>query len=355
MKTLVDILKILVGTGGIGALVSLYVFLVDASGTIDANETLIEQKKGEIKNNPDSRHVEIIESEIKKCRDKIVTAQIKKKLGKRACCYFLVGTIFGGVLLAALSITEDKSEKQQSLPIASITPSGEMPLSPTMVALFVPTPTNAPTATNTPAPTVENTPSPTEIIKEEESIRIPDLIIGMPREDAIEYLKNLEINFRIEKEYSDTVLYDRVIRTNPSCGNTIKRDELITVFVSLGKETYVVPNLMGMNLDNATTIALSSHGCDCVIYTDCDELVDESIVIWQWPKAFEKRQTNYKCALLFGKAYTQVYIKPDGKLVIDDSVYSSEEEYARFILEDGWVMVGDEDGVLHLARADGYE
>lgn len=73
----------------------------------------------------------------------------------------------------------------------------------------------------------------------------------------------LEDAYKIVEESSDTVEKGYVIRTNPSKGTEVTKDDEITIYVSTGKkiETVKVPKVTGMTLDIAKSL-LTSYGLD---------------------------------------------------------------------------------------------
>ena len=73
----------------------------------------------------------------------------------------------------------------------------------------------------------------------------------------------LEDAYKIVEESSDTVEKGYVIRTNPSKGTEVTKDDEITIYVSTGKkiETVKVPKVTGMTLDSAKSL-LTSYGLD---------------------------------------------------------------------------------------------
>lgn len=73
----------------------------------------------------------------------------------------------------------------------------------------------------------------------------------------------LEDAYKIVEESSDTVEKGYVIRTNPSKGTEVTKNDEITIYVSTGKkiETVKVPKVTGMTLDSAKSL-LTSYGLD---------------------------------------------------------------------------------------------
>lgn len=100
--------------------------------------------------------------------------------------------------------------------------------------------------------------------EEEKSYELIDFS-NMELEEVERLLRQngLEDAYKIVEESSDTVEKGYVIRTNPSKGTEVTKDDEITIYVSTGKkiETVKVPKVTGMTLDSAKSL-LTSYGLD---------------------------------------------------------------------------------------------
>ncbi len=111
---------------------------------------------------------------------------------------------------------------------------------------------------------------------------------GYSAENANTLLKALEIELTVltDREYSDTVPVDHVTRTDPEAGTELKNGQVVTVFISLGKEvkTTKVPNVEGASLSNATA-SVKSRGLEIQSREDYSSTVPVGYVISQSPEA----------------------------------------------------------------------
>jgi len=109
-------------------------------------------------------------------------------------------------------------------------------------------------------------------------------------------------------QYSDTVPEGSVISTSPGKGEELKRGGTVTVVVSKGRAPIQVPNLVGMNVNDARN-QLQSLGLTAVErYKDNDAPLDQ--VIAQTPKAGSGAANDAEITLDVSKGPPQVTV-PD--------------------------------------------
>lgn len=80
---------------------------------------------------------------------------------------------------------------------------------------------------------------------------VPDLT-NVASERAQDDLAELDLSSKIVIESSPTIAEGNVIRTDPEGGVSVEQGSTVTLYVSSGEETVVVPRLEGMSLDAAT-------------------------------------------------------------------------------------------------------
>jgi serine/threonine-protein kinase len=79
---------------------------------------------------------------------------------------------------------------------------------------------------------------------------VPD-VVGQSREDAEEALRDAGFEVRVEEEFSDTVPAGDVISVSPEAGRQATRGRTVTLTVSQGAEGVAVPQLVGLQRDEA--------------------------------------------------------------------------------------------------------
>ncbi len=77
-------------------------------------------------------------------------------------------------------------------------------------------------------------------------------VIGLTQAEATERLESAGLDVVVgESEYSSTVKKGRVISADPGAGDKVLDGEKVAIVVSLGKETYELPKLRGLTVDQA--------------------------------------------------------------------------------------------------------
>ncbi|WP_394214735.1 Stk1 family PASTA domain-containing Ser/Thr kinase [Brachybacterium vulturis] len=83
--------------------------------------------------------------------------------------------------------------------------------------------------------------------------RTVPLVIGTPLADAEAALTSADLSVSTEEQFDDTVPAGHVISASPSTGSAVKKGAEVQVRVSKGEQTFPVPQLVGLDLDNART------------------------------------------------------------------------------------------------------
>lgn len=81
-------------------------------------------------------------------------------------------------------------------------------------------------------------------------VEVPQLS-GVSQDDATKELEALKLSVTVEEEFSDSIAEGSVIGTDPSGGQSLFWGDDITVKVSKGPETVVLPSVVGMQKDAA--------------------------------------------------------------------------------------------------------
>ena len=85
--------------------------------------------------------------------------------------------------------------------------------------------------------------------------KIPDNLIGQPKDSAIEQLKQAGLTqITIENEYSDSIASGAVTRVDPGVGSTVEAGAAVTIWVSTGKQQISVPFVTNSTLAEAKRI-----------------------------------------------------------------------------------------------------
>jgi beta-lactam-binding protein with PASTA domain/serine/threonine protein kinase len=111
-------------------------------------------------------------------------------------------------------------------------------------------------------------------------------VIGLTQADATERLEGAGLEVVVgEPEYSSTVRRGRVISSDPGAGDRVLDGERVSIVVSLGKETYDLPKLKGLTLDEAQDLILETQMAFGKAVEQFSETVEPGIVISSDPKS----------------------------------------------------------------------
>lgn len=95
----------------------------------------------------------------------------------------------------------------------------------------------------------------------------------------------LEVDTKIKTEASSTIDKNRVTRTDPEEGRSVKPGTLVTIFKSLGEEVYEIEDYTGKNYIEVQTILETKYGLKVTVEkkepTDNDKEYDEQEIIGQ--------------------------------------------------------------------------
>lgn len=94
--------------------------------------------------------------------------------------------------------------------------------------------------------TISNAPAETPST----SRTVPDLV-NVSSQRAQDDLSDLDLTTKLVLESSSDIAEGNVIRTDPEAGTAVTEGDLITLYVSSGKKTVVVPTLEGLSLEDA--------------------------------------------------------------------------------------------------------
>lgn len=74
---------------------------------------------------------------------------------------------------------------------------------------------------------------------------------GKKEAEAKSILEAKKFKTTVEYQYSDTIGTGNVISTNPVAGSLGKKDDMVKIFVSRGKEDVAVPSVVGQTKETA--------------------------------------------------------------------------------------------------------
>ena len=119
-------------------------------------------------------------------------------------------------------------------------------------------------------------------LKEEPDITVPN-VVGMTIVNAESTLKNagFEVATEVTYEYSDTILSDMVIGTNPSIGRSVKNGTVVTLIISKGIDGITLEDYTDKNIDTVKAF-LEAAGINVIVdneeYPESENKVEGAII-----------------------------------------------------------------------------
>ena len=147
-----------------------------------------------------------------------------------------------------------------------------------------------------------------------EEVVVPDLTGKQPFE-AIQILKDqgLQLKIHPQKRYSNTVQAERILAQKPEAKQRIKQGRSIEVYVSLGPEKAIVPDLLGQTT-RVATMSLEQKGLHQgkVLYVNKPD-AEQDQVLAQYPLAGTELIGTRTVDLLVntGGDTARVFVMPD--------------------------------------------
>ncbi|MBI4897792.1 MAG: Stk1 family PASTA domain-containing Ser/Thr kinase [Actinobacteria bacterium] len=113
-------------------------------------------------------------------------------------------------------------------------------------------------------------------------VEMPD-VSGLSRDEATTKLEGIGLSVKIKKEFDSDVPRGKAIRTTPLAGEKADRGSEVDLYISKGAEQIAVPEVTGLDLEDART-RLEKDGFSVEV-TEKDGSDDEGKVLKQTPSA----------------------------------------------------------------------
>lgn len=148
------------------------------------------------------------------------------------------------------------------------------------------------------------------------TVEVPD-VTGQPVEDAVAELEGLGFTTTTEEQASEDVEEGLVISTNPRAGTAVAPGSEVVVVVSTGPEDVVVPDFVGMTVEEANAAA-EAAGLEVTFVEDPDDPDPEGLVVEQDPAAGEMVPAGSEVTLQLSPAtqdpWTSIKVEDTGVL-----------------------------------------
>jgi beta-lactam-binding protein with PASTA domain len=166
-------------------------------------------------------------------------------------------------------------------------------------------------------------------IRNEETVVVPDLV-GEDIIYVLELLTNLGLNTKVKSsEYNSDFAKNNIIFQDPKPGEVIKKGRDVRITISKGTKTLAMPNLKGLNLQQARLIIDKNGLLEGKGAKTFHDTIKKDIVISQYPIPGKKIERGISPNLLISMGTRpREFIMPDlGGLFLDEAVLTAEKNH----------------------------
>lgn len=164
-------------------------------------------------------------------------------------------------------------------------------------------------------------------IKNEKTVVVPDLV----SEDIIyvlELLTNFGLNTKVKgSEYSQDIAKNHIIYQDPKPGEVIKKGRDVRIIISKGTKTLSMPNLRGLNLQQAQLILDKNGLFEGSISKTFHSTVKKNIIISQYPMPGGEivRGVSPNLLISMGQRPRELVMPDMVGLFLDEAVLAAEK------------------------------
>lgn len=162
----------------------------------------------------------------------------------------------------------------------------------------------------------------TLFIKGEDTVVVPDLA-GQDAVQALEMLTGLGLNTKVEgADYSSDIPKNHIIHQSPAPGDIIKKGRDIRLIISKGTKMVAVPNLKGLNLQQAEIILEENGLCTGAVSKTYLAAVKPDLIYLQSPSPGTSIERGGRIDLLISLGpRPEEYVMPElTGLFLDEAV-----------------------------------
>jgi serine/threonine-protein kinase len=158
------------------------------------------------------------------------------------------------------------------------------------------------------------------------TIPMPHLI-GAPQAEAVQMIEELGIEVNVVNAYSEEIPGGSVMLQSRAAGELLRKDAQITITVSLGSQWYVLPDMVGMDYEEAIAY-LANAGVNTVNVSYAQSDLPTGTIIYQEPHSGHISRD------------VPVLIKISGQSVSVPSLAGLSLEGARAVIEAEGLVLG---------------
>lgn len=158
-----------------------------------------------------------------------------------------------------------------------------------------------------------------EAARQANMVIIPE-VENRPRAEVVKELEEMGLLVQVNQEPNDDVARDRAIRINPAAGSELQKNSTVILTVSSGKEITDVPDITGMNVDEATQ-ALTDAGLelDDTVTEESNKDIPSGQIISQNPAGGSQLSKGSKVRITVSTGPEDVSVPDIKGLNVDDA------------------------------------
>jgi serine/threonine-protein kinase len=140
-------------------------------------------------------------------------------------------------------------------------------------------------------------------------VEVPN-VAGLPEGDALNELQRFGFKVTPQDQTNEDVPAGLVIRTQPPAGQNAEEGSFVTVIVSVGREAFAIPNLIGTDLVDAQAVIESNRFIMGSVTETADATAEKGIVIRQDPPPGDRAEPGTQINLVVSSG-PPIVVMPD--------------------------------------------
>ena len=167
-------------------------------------------------------------------------------------------------------------------------------------------------------------------------------LVGRTQAYAKQWLddQGLNLTVKVTEEYSNTVAAGNVISTDPAEGATLAEDERVTLVISLGKETDIMPNLVGSTLATAQN-RMSRTKFSNVQWVPQNSTEPAGTILSQDPSVGTEVALDARIVITYSNGIAPDEDPVTKEVVLENLPYFEEDFYVSIVTADGQIILLD--------------
>ncbi|MEW1979837.1 PASTA domain-containing protein [Citricoccus sp. NPDC079358] len=161
-------------------------------------------------------------------------------------------------------------------------------------------------------------------------VTVPE-VEGRSKVSAVDALRQTGVGYALASVHHDVVAEDSVIATDPQGGTEVRRFNTVLVTVSLGPELFEVPDLTGLEQDEAEATLQDAELALGTVTHEYSDTVEQGSVLSQSPAAAHELRRNHAVSVVVSEGPQPVAVPDLSGMTVEEA--ASELEAVGLQLE----------------------